>query len=73
MFRDPRPGGTVPDLGTIQPIPQPLRAYARWQGRSLARAQTMATVSAGGRAVSLGDLLGPVFSAKAPFDYLVGD
>ncbi len=57
--------GTVPDLGTIQPIPQPLRAYARWQGRSLARAQMMATVSAGGRAVSLGDLLGPVFSAKA--------
>jgi len=31
----------------------------------LARAQTMAVVSAGGRAVSLGDLLGPVFSAKA--------
>jgi lysophospholipase L1-like esterase len=57
--------GTVPDLGTVQPIPQPLRAYARWQGRRLARAQTMATVSAGGRAVSLGDLLGPVFSAKA--------
>ena len=30
-----------------------------------ARAQTVAVVSAGGRAVSLGDLLGPVFSAKA--------
>jgi lysophospholipase L1-like esterase len=57
--------GTVPDLGTIQPIPQPLRSYARWQGRNLARAQTVAVVSAGGRAVSLGDLLGPVFSAKA--------
>jgi lysophospholipase L1-like esterase len=56
--------GTVPDLGTIQPIPQPLRSYARWQGRNLARAQTVAVVSAGGRAVSLGDLLGPVFSAK---------
>jgi lysophospholipase L1-like esterase len=55
--------GTVPDLGTIRPIPQPLRAYARWQGRSLARAQVEAVVSAGGRAVSLGDLLGPVFSA----------
>jgi hypothetical protein len=55
--------GTVPDLGTIRPIPQPLRAYARWQGRNLARAQTVAVVSAGGRAVSLGDLLGPVFSA----------
>ena len=57
--------GTVPDLGTIQPIPQPLRTIARKQGRNLARDQTVAVVSAGGRAVSLGDLLGPVFSAKA--------
>jgi len=57
--------GTVPDLGTVRPIPQPLRAYARRQGRNLARAQMVAVVSAGGRAVSLGDLLGPVFSAKA--------
>jgi len=57
--------GTVPDLGTVRPIPQPLRTIARRQGHSLARAQTVAVVSAGGRAVSLGDLLGPVFSAKA--------
>lgn len=57
--------GTVPDLGTIQPIPQPLRMIASRQGHNLARAQTVAVVSAGGRAVSLGDLLGPVFSAKA--------
>lgn len=57
--------GTVPDFGTVRPIPQPLRTIARWQGHNLARAQTVAVVSAGGRAVSLGDLLGPVFSAKA--------
>ncbi|HJR89169.1 MAG TPA: SGNH/GDSL hydrolase family protein, partial [Aeromicrobium sp.] len=57
--------GTVPDLGTVRPIPQPLRLIARRQGRNLARAQMIAVVSAGGRAVSLGDLLGPVFSAKA--------
>jgi lysophospholipase L1-like esterase len=57
--------GTVPDLGTVRPIPQPLRFIARRQGRNLARAQMIAVVSAGGRAVSLGDLLGPVFSAKA--------
>ncbi|HUS21956.1 MAG TPA: SGNH/GDSL hydrolase family protein [Aeromicrobium sp.] len=57
--------GTVPDLGTVRPIPQPLRTIARWQGHNLARAQMVAVVSAGGRAVSLGDLLGPVFSAKA--------
>jgi lysophospholipase L1-like esterase len=57
--------GTVPDLGTIRPIPQPLRWIARQQGRSLARQQTVAVVSAGGRAVSLGDLLGPMFAAKS--------
>jgi lysophospholipase L1-like esterase len=57
--------GTIPDLGTIRPIPQPLRWIARQNGRRLARAQTVAVVSAGGRAVSLGDLLGPVFAANS--------
>lgn len=57
--------GTVPDLGTIRPIPQPLRWIARQNGRRLARAQTVAVVSAGGRAVSLGDLLGPKFAAES--------
>ncbi|HUP99931.1 MAG TPA: SGNH/GDSL hydrolase family protein, partial [Aeromicrobium sp.] len=57
--------GTVPDLGTIRPIPQPLRWIAAQNGRRLARAQTVAVVSAGGRAVSLGDLLGRMFSEKS--------
>ncbi|MFL6090295.1 MAG: SGNH/GDSL hydrolase family protein [Aeromicrobium sp.] len=57
--------GTVPDLGTVRPIPQPLRWIAGHNGRRLARQQTMAVVSAGGRAVSLGDLLGPKFSAQS--------
>lgn len=57
--------GTVPDLGTIRPIPQPLRWIAQQQGRSLARQQTVAVVSAGGRAVSLGDLLGRMFAEKS--------
>lgn len=52
---------TCPDLGTIEPIPQPLRALARSYGRRLAAAQTVASVEAGARAVSLGDLLGPQF------------
>jgi lysophospholipase L1-like esterase len=52
---------TCPDLGTIRPLAQPLRAYARWQSRRMARAQTVAVVRAGGRTVSLGDLLGPLF------------
>jgi lysophospholipase L1-like esterase len=56
--------GTCPDLGTIRPLAQPLRAYARRVSRNLARAQTVAVVRAGGRAVSLGDLLGPLFMSN---------
>ena len=53
--------GTCPDLGTIRPLAQPLRAFARRLSRRLARAQTVAAVEAGARSVSLGDLLGPMF------------
>ncbi len=53
--------GTCPDLGTVRPLAQPLRAYARRLSRRMARAQTVAAVEAGGRTVSLGDLLGPLF------------
>ncbi len=56
--------GTCPDLGTVRPIRQPLRAVARILSRQLARKQTIAVVRAGGRAVSLGGLLGPVFDEK---------
>ena len=56
--------GTCPDLGTIKPLPQPLRWVARRKSRALAHKQVMAVVAAGGRAVSLGDLLGPVFDEK---------
>lgn len=52
---------TCPDLGTIEPVAQPLRLIARRWSRDLAAAQTVATVEAGGRTVSLGDLLGPEF------------
>jgi lysophospholipase L1-like esterase len=55
---------TCPDLGTIRPIAQPLRAYARRLSRQLAKEQTVAVVRAGGRTVSLGDLLGPVFTSR---------
>ncbi|MFI7588646.1 SGNH/GDSL hydrolase family protein [Spongisporangium articulatum] len=55
--------GTCPDLGTIEPIAYPLRYLARRWSRQLAAAQTIAAVEAGGRTVSLGDLLGPQFSA----------
>jgi len=55
--------GTCPDLGTVQPIPQPLRFGARVWSRRLAAAQTIAVVEAGGRSVSLGSILGPEFEA----------
>lgn len=53
--------GTCPDLGTIRPIPQPLRSVVQRWSRSHAAAQTVAVVEAGGRTVSTGDLLGPAF------------
>lgn len=56
--------GTCPDLGTIQPIQPPLRWLARQSSRKMAAAQTIAVVEAGGRTVSLGDLLGPAFAAE---------
>jgi lysophospholipase L1-like esterase len=56
--------GTCPDLGTIQPIPLPLRWFAGRWSRQLAAAQTIAVVEAGGATVSLGDLLGPAFAAE---------
>ncbi|WP_020549365.1 SGNH/GDSL hydrolase family protein [Embleya scabrispora] len=55
---------TCPDLGTIEPIAQPLRYLARQWSRNLAAAQTIAVVEAGGRTVSLGSLLGPEFLAR---------
>ncbi|MFV0461610.1 MAG: SGNH/GDSL hydrolase family protein [Nostocoides sp.] len=55
--------GTCPDLGTIRPVRPPLRQLMRRWSRDLAAAQTVAVVQAGGRTVSLGDLLGPEFEA----------
>jgi hypothetical protein len=56
--------GTCPDLGTVRPLGQPLRIYARRLSRRMAAAQTVAVVRAGGRTVSLGDLLGPLFAER---------
>jgi lysophospholipase L1-like esterase len=55
--------GTCPDLGAIKPIKPPLRWLARSWSRQLAALQTVAVVEAGGRTVSIGDLLGPAFEA----------
>jgi lysophospholipase L1-like esterase len=56
--------GTCPDLGTVEPIPHPLRWVARRASRRLAAAQTIAAVEAGARTVSLGSILGPEFAAQ---------
>lgn len=63
--------GTCPDLGSVEPIPQPLRWVARRKSRSLARKQTVAVVRAGGRAVSLGGLLGTLFTERS--DVMFGE
>ena len=56
--------GTVPDLGTIKPIKQPLRAYARQRSRVLARRQSNIVIAYGGRAVPLASLLGRLFTER---------
>lgn len=63
---------TCPDLGTIEPVAQPLSLIARRWSRDLAAAQTVAVVEAGGRSVSLGDLLGPEFR-RAPGEMFSAD
>lgn len=55
--------GTCPDLGTVRPIPPPLKQVARVWSRRLAAAQAITVVDAGGRAVSLASILGPEFEA----------
>lgn len=64
--------GTCPDLGTVRPVPQPLRAIGRRRSRRLAAAQMITVVEAGGRAVSLGSLLGPEFD-REPQQYFSAD
>ncbi len=63
--------GTVPDFGTVKPLPVPLRSVCRIWSRHLARRQTVAAVSAGARVISLADLLEPLFLVKG--DALFGD
>jgi lysophospholipase L1-like esterase len=55
--------GTCPDLGTVKPIPPPLKQVARSMSRRLAAAQAIVVVEQGGVAVSLGSILGPDFAA----------
>ncbi|WP_328299037.1 SGNH/GDSL hydrolase family protein [Streptomyces sp. NBC_00435] len=56
--------GTCPDLGTIEPVYQPLRWLARRVSRQLAAAQTIGVLALGARTVSIGDLMGAEFAAN---------
>ena len=55
--------GTCPDLGAIEPLPQPLRQIARVWSRQLAAAQATVVVQSDARAVALGSILGEEFSS----------
>ncbi len=61
-----------PDLGTVQPVPNPLRTVGRRLSRTLAAAQALVTAEAGGHPVELGSLLGPEFAAR-PGEYFSED
>lgn len=61
-----------PDMGTVEPVPNPLRVIGRRLSRTLAAAQAMATEAAGGYPVELGALLGPEFAAE-PGAYFSAD
>lgn len=56
--------GTCPDLGTVEPLLEPLRSVAAFWSRKLAAAQTVEVAENDGIAVSLGSLLGPEFSEQ---------
>lgn len=55
--------GTCPNMGTIQPFLEPLRSIAKASSAQLAKQQAIAVIEAGGRAVSFGSLLGPLFAS----------
>lgn len=55
--------GTCPDLAAVRAFAQPLRMLLGWRGRSVATAQTEATLVGGGVPVDLAARTGAVFRA----------
>ncbi|GAB6984519.1 SGNH/GDSL hydrolase family protein [Nocardioides pyridinolyticus] len=53
--------GTCPDLGALQPLPQPLRSLGSRASRQLAAAQREVTTEHGGYVVALAQVVGPFF------------
>ncbi len=56
--------GTCPDLGTLRPVPQPLRSLLSRMSRRLALAQEGAARRAGAVPVDLRRIVGPIFHAE---------
>ncbi len=56
--------GTCPDLGTLRPVPQPLRALLSRMSRRLALEQTRVAWRTGAVPVDLRHLVGPTFHAE---------
>jgi lysophospholipase L1-like esterase len=54
--------GTCPDLGTVEPLLEPLRSVAAFWSRRLAAAQAVVVAENDGVAISLGDLLREEFT-----------
>ncbi|WP_308220826.1 SGNH/GDSL hydrolase family protein [Microbacterium sp. CIAB417] len=56
--------GTCPDLGTLRPVPQPLRSLLSRMSRRLALEQTRVAWRTGAVPVDLRQLVGPTFHAE---------
>lgn len=56
--------GTCPDLSALTAVPQPLRTIVGVASRQLAAAQRDTVTGIGARAVSLGEVVGPIFVAE---------
>ena len=56
--------GTCPDLGTLKPVPQPLRSLLSRMSRRLALAQTRVAWRTGAVPVDLRHMVGPIFHAE---------
>ena len=55
---------TCPDLGSVRPVPQPLRKVGHHLSRRMARLQTRAVLEAGGLPVDVGRQLGRTFARQ---------
>lgn len=64
--------GTCPDLGAIQPVPQPLRSVMQGLSLQLAAAQKARVTRAGGTPVSIAQSLSPELRAR-PDEYFSED